>query len=278
MIRSNCSICNGFLKPIKKAETFLECNKCGVIYNTAFSITNYSDTYFTEEYKSQYGKSYVDDYNSLYDFAQKRITVINRLCNNNKIQIQSILDIGSALGFFLKAASDNFQSILNKNLYGCEISTYATDYSISNYGFTVTNESFENYVPNRKFDLITAWYCLEHLPDPIGAIKKIFSMLSDKGLVAFSFPSAFGPMRKFNLQKWKETHPQDHSINFTPLSLRILLKQSGFSSIVIKPASYHPERILNSSRIGFFLFSYLYKKISDITGFSDTIEVYACKR
>ncbi len=267
---TNCPVCGGALKTLENMN-FLQCRSCGTVFNSAHTVIEYSDTYFTSDYKSQYGKTYEEDYPAIRKFCDRRIERIKKIASDGRIN--SVLDVASALGFFLKAASDNGAG----HCTGVEISKYACDYMKNNYPFTVKNESFEDFHSDEKYDLVTAWYFIEHSSDLVETVTKLSSFVKDGGVLAFSVPSAFSPLFYFNRKKFFETHPLDHSADLTPKGVKILLKNNGFHKIQVYPAAYHPERIMNKDRFFFPLFSYFFKKYADFTAFSDTIEVYAVK-
>jgi len=267
---TNCPVCGGALKTLENMN-FLQCRSCGTVFNSAHTLIEYSDTYFTSDYKTQYGKTYEEDYPAIRKFCDKRIERIKKIALH--VRINSVLDVASALGFFLKAASDNGAT----HCTGVEISKYACDYMKKNYSFSVKNESFEDFHSDEKYDLVTAWYFIEHSSDLVETVTKLSSLVKDGGVLAFSVPSAFSPLFKFNRKKFFETHPIDHSADLTPMGVKIMLKKMGFHKIQVYPAAYHPERMMNRNSFFFPIFSYFFKKYADFTAFSDTIEVYAVK-
>lgn len=265
-----CPICRGKLIKLHD-DRFLQCRFCGTVFNSAYFPDKYSDEYFTTDYRKQYGKTYEDDYCNIREFSLKRLKNIFSLINAENTK--SIVDVGSALGFFLETAYD----LGIKDCTSLEVSKYAVDYIRIHYPFKIINNSFDLYIPDQKYDIVTAWYYIEHTADICGTIEKLSSMVSANGILAFSVPSSFSPMFYFMRNNFFTNHPKDHRADLTPKSVKIILKQLGYRKIVIRPASYHPERIVSKNKIYFKIFSAIYRFFSDITGFSDTIEVYALK-
>ncbi|MCP4135312.1 MAG: class I SAM-dependent methyltransferase [bacterium] len=247
------------------------CLKCGIAFNSAYKTLVYDDNYFLDEYKKQYGKTYLDDYNHIYKLSQKRLNLIFKyLQKRNDIRL---LDIGSAMGFFLKCALDSGIT----RLAGIEISEYASSYCKKEFDISISNSPFSEIKELDSFDIVTAWYFIEHCENPLSEIKKIAGTIPKGGVFAFSTPSIFGPLFKFNIQQWIDSHPKDHRVDFSPSSAKKILKNAGFRKVYIKPAGIHPERILSKNSIFFGPFSFFYGLFSRITAFSDTIEVYAVK-
>jgi 2-polyprenyl-3-methyl-5-hydroxy-6-metoxy-1,4-benzoquinol methylase len=268
-----CPICSS--GKIRNISAHLHlCRSCRSAFNSDYAPARYNDDYFLGEYRKQYGKTYVEDYDSINSFARKRLAwIFGHIGPGREHSSLSLLDIGSAAGFFLQCARE--AGIID--VTGLEISEYASRYCREQFSIPVIQSSFNDVSITKKFDLITAWFFIEHCEDTIRVIDKINGMLTEGGMFAFSGPSIFGPLFAFNRQSWIETHPPDHRVDFSPLSVKKMLTQCGFRKIYTRPAGIHPERVMSTRSIVFRPFSQLYKIISLVTSFSDTIEVIALK-
>lgn len=267
----SCPICCGQeYKPV--SEKLLKCKSCGVIFNNAWAPMAYSEEYFIQEYTAQYGKTYIDDFDNIYALSQRRLDIISE--NLPLEPGLSLLDIGSAAGFFLKAAMD--RGI--KDLAGVEISAYASSYCMEHFGIKVYNSPFDRAGINRKFNIITAWFFLEHCQDPLFSLEKISGLMEEGGILALSLPSWFGPLYYFHRDEWIRSHPSDHRIDLSPGSVKKMLQGAGFKTLKVKKCGYHPERVIKKEALLMPLLETLYRKFTDLTAFSDTIEVYAIKQ
>jgi len=251
---------------------FRKCKTCRAIYNNAWAPLTYSGEYFIEEYADQYGKTYVEDFENIYALSQRRLDIIFRHIPHRPEP--SILDIGSAAGFFLKAAQDRG---LN-DLTGIEISSFASSYCIENFGIKVFNTPFDEAGINRKFNIVTAWFFLEHCYDPAASLEKISDLIEDGGILAMALPSWFGPLFYLQRDEWLKSHPSDHRIDLSPGSVKKMLNIAGFKTLKVKKCGYHPDRVIKKEALIMPLFEPLYRKFTDFTAFSDTIEVYAIKQ
>lgn len=260
--------------PVLKDSPFLFCKNCKIIFNSTYCALDYGDSYFLEDYKAQYNKTYEEDFPAITKSANLRLKKIFKLWGSfyNEFPV-SLLDIGSALGFFLQTARQKGV----KELEGVEISQYASNYCVKNYNIKTNKTSFDDFSTEKKYDVITAWYFLEHSANPLESLKKIISMLNQNGMLAFSFPSFFGPLYKFDRKKWQETHPVDHLVDFSPKTIKKLLQKQGFRKVKVYAAAIHPERVMSKNNIFYPVFSLIYTIYSKIFAFSDTIEVYAIK-
>lgn len=265
-----CPVC-GRDEKRKISSNLNLCRNCHIIFNSDCRSLSYDRDYFLNEYREQYGKTYLEDYGNIYNLSMSRLDrILELLAVEGK---HSLLDIGCAAGFFLKAAKDRGIS----TLLGIEISSYAADYCRDTFGIDVIESPFDTVELHKRFDIITSWFFIEHCMDPMGAIKRVFSMLNKGGVFALSVPSYYGPMYYFDTDKWIETHPADHRIDLSPTSAKSILKEIGFRKIDVVKCGYHPERVLKSSSLIYGLFEPLYRKFTDVTAFSDTIEIYAVK-
>ncbi len=251
------------------------CVRCRIAFNTGFEPKNYGDTYFLEEYRRQYSVTYMEDFPGIYRLSKRRLEVILHLLGKKRdISSLTLLDIGSAAGFFLRCALDHGIGSVN----GIEISQYACRLSKKMCGIPVINSSFENASIDCQYDIITAWYFIEHCNDPVSVMKRIHVALRDNGLFAFSMPSIFGPLFLFRRNEWIATHPGDHRIDISPRGIRKMLDKCGFRTVFMRAAGVHPERVISPFSPIYRPFAYLYKLFARMTSFSDTIEVFAIKR
>jgi 2-polyprenyl-3-methyl-5-hydroxy-6-metoxy-1,4-benzoquinol methylase len=250
------------------------CRSCRSAFNTNYAPARYNDDYFLGEYRRQYGKTYVEDYKTINSFSRNRLSwIFEHIGQGRDRSGLSLLDIGSAAGFFLQCARE--AGI--KDVTGIEISEYASRYCSEHFSIPVVQSSFNDITLSKKYDIITAWFFIEHCEDTVRVLNKISDMLADGGLFAFSGPSTFGPLFALNRQAWIETHPADHRVDFSPRSAKTILSKFGFRKIYTRPAGIHPERVIPTRSFAYRPFSHLYKIFSRVTSFSDTIEVIALK-
>ncbi len=254
-------------------EGLMKCLRCGIVFNSLHRPLRYNDSYFIEDYRAQYGKTYEEDFDTIYRMSLVRIeTILPLLKQTSGPHPPSLLDIGCALGFFMKAASDR-----GFRVRGVEISPYGSAYCREKFGMEVFQGPFDEFSTGELYDVITAWYFLEHCADPVQVVERISGMLNRGGIFAFSAPSIFGPQFRLHRETWAGTHPVDHRIDLSPRSARAFLTRHGFRKIIIRPGGIHPERVMAKGSFLYPAFSRLYNGISGLISFSDTMEVYAVK-
>ncbi len=271
-----CPLCSSpESKPVSGDRQDLRtCRSCGAVFNAAHRLPSYDERYFVDDYQSQYGRTYAEDEPAIRALASRRLAVIFRMMRDGLPRSSlRLLDIGSAMGFFLKEARD--QGI--GRVEGVEISSYAADYCRTALRIPVQESSFENAAFQQQYDIITGWYFIEHCLDPGPVLKKIFSLLVPGGVLAMATPSVFGPLYRFDRRGWCAGHPGDHRVDFSPRTMRSFLARYGFRHIRIMASGIHPERIFNPRKPWFRPLSGVYAFLSSHTAFSDTMEVFARK-
>lgn len=94
----------------------------------------------------------------------------------------SLLDVGTGAGAFLEAADRSGWEAL-----GVEPSAIARQ-TAQKKGLNVVG-AIEELNASKKFNVITLWHVLEHLPDLTVTIRKLKSMLAPKGYLIIAVPN-----------------------------------------------------------------------------------------
>jgi len=123
------------------------------------------------------------------EFRWEYQEVIEIIKNNN---YSSLVDIGCGDGMFLDALkAQNFN-----NFSYCGIDTTAESINICNKkgleSYNLEMSEFQKIYPNRKFDLIVSFHCLEHIGNVNKFISEMKLLLNEKGSIFISTP--YSPM------------------------------------------------------------------------------------
>ena len=169
----------------------------------------------------------------------------------NVLKSKRILDFGCEFGGFLKNITNS------KKLHGLEINKNCIKF-LKKKGINVIDNLENNKL---KFDVITMFHVLEHLPNQINILKKLRQNLDNNGKIIIEVPSASDLLISFkNLKSFKKfTFWSEHIILHTRDSLKKVLKASGFKNIrVINFQRYdlnnHLGWFLNNSPGGHLIF------------------------
>jgi 2-polyprenyl-3-methyl-5-hydroxy-6-metoxy-1,4-benzoquinol methylase len=284
-----CPLCE-YAKPAVSVRfagrTYRRCPRCGTLYMNRSEPPDirYTEAYFFENYKKQYGKTYLEDFPNLTAMARQRLALIKTLAGNRNGR--RLLDIGCAYGAFVLAARDE-----GFDCVGIDGGGAAVDYVRDKLKMTAFQGFFPETVQEsreqfrHKFDVITLWYVLEHFETARAAdgscavktaLEKIHGLLNTGGILAFSTPNLRGISGRLSQQKFLEKSPADHWTVWSERSVKKILPRFGFTVKRIVVTGHHPERFPFCSRLT--PRSFLYKAVAALSGIfrlGDTFEVYA---
>ncbi len=240
----------------------------------------YEKEYFAEQYKKQYGKTYLEDFDFIKKNCIKRVQEINGMLKLNRNSSPRILDIGCAYGPFLSAAQEN-----GWQAYGTDVSKDAVEYVRKKLLLPAVVSAFPDFDAAsefgiNQFDAVAMWFVIEHFSDLKSVLEKVSSLVKKGGIFAFSTPSAEGISGKTNTKSFFEKSPSDHFSVWEPSKARKILSRFGFSVEKIVSTGHHPERFpsikKNGSKQGGIMFSAC-EKLSHVLKLGDTCEIYCRK-
>ncbi len=250
----------------KLSDRYGLCPETGVVYYKHAHNVSYEGDYFLDEYKAQYGRTYFEDETHLRALSRRRLELLAGRTEG------SLFELGCAAGYFLdEARRAGFDSVR-----GLEISGYAAKHARERLGLDVQTRGFlEADDAPARYDVVAAFYVIEHFAEQRTVFQKIARMLKPGGRFVFALPSVHGPLFEYDPARWEDTHPADHFADYGPGSLRKALKHYGLRLLAARPSSYHPERArgLKGSR----LFRPFYKAYADFACYGDTFEGVAIK-
>ena len=238
-----CKSKNVEIKNRNAESNLYKCKKCNSLFRKYFLpvSTDYSSKYFIEDYKNQYGKTYEEDEENLKALAKNRLEIIKSVKPAGKI-----LDLGSAMGFFLKEASSN-----GYETEGIEISEYAANYCVNNLNLNVHNISLLDFeYKEKEYDIITAWYVLEHIYDFDKLLKNILFSLKDGGIFAFAMPNGNGISGRHNKNYFKIV-PSDHAFETNPKALDKFFERYSLKRMHLKNKSVYYDRFCDIFNLKF---------------------------
>ena len=185
----------------------------------------YEDTAYLPHTDSN--KSFFD---KIYQFVKKhainnKVTLINSL----KTESKTVLDIGIGTGDFLLACKKNGWSVTgiepNKNArtIAQEKFEQTVDNTLSKIFYDSLKSLQESHTENSpKFDVITMWHVLEHVPEVENYIKQLKSFLKPNGTLIIAVPN-FKSYDAFYYGKfWAAFDVPRHLYHFSKKSIKTL--------------------------------------------------------
>lgn len=159
----------------------------------------------------------------------------------------TLLDVGSATGYFLAAArAQGF------DVEGIELSSWAAERARGELGVPVTVGEVGDLDATPRFDVVTMWHSLEHTRDPVGVIRSVHTLLREGGTVVIELPNYRSRDAEGYGAEWVGWRIPYHLWHFTPRSLGALLTQNGFRIKTIRrsPSRYVAERVKRIPGLG----------------------------
>jgi SAM-dependent methyltransferase len=188
--------------------------------------------YDGEYYRGAHGSVGFRDYGSL---ARARRRMFDR--HLERIERMTprgrLLDVGCATGDFLLAARDRGWQVSGVDPSPAADQARAAGLAIC--GRTVRDAD----LPPGSLDVITFWDVLEHLPDPLGELRRAAELLKQGGLVAATVPDAGGALARLCGRRWFGYKTAgEHLQFFTAATLSSAFSSAGLELLVRRPVAW----------------------------------------
>ncbi|MFH1824876.1 MAG: class I SAM-dependent methyltransferase [Candidatus Firestonebacteria bacterium] len=191
----------------------VKCKKCKFVYlNPVLNRKELNKFYLSTCYKMDLNEKEKEGLSERYE-------LINHFKKKGKI-----LDIGAAQGFFLKFMKDK-----GWDVKGVELSKEACSFAKRKLNLNITNKDFiKTDLKNEKFDVMTMFEVMEHIPNINENLKKIYNHLKNKGVLIISVPN-FNSLQRFIFGRyWCHIDVPRHLYHFTRKTIKKLLLNNGF--------------------------------------------------
>jgi SAM-dependent methyltransferase len=148
-----CNLCGSSdLIDIDRKNGIGQCRACGFIFNRERPTSREIETYYSREGKYNDWLSLEKERDILW---QRRLRVVLKYRQNG-----ALLDVGTGTGQFLHFAKKQF------DVSGTEVSASGIELAKNKYGIDIMKGTLENLSFGNKFDVISLYHVLEHVPDP----------------------------------------------------------------------------------------------------------------
>lgn len=238
----------------------VECRRCGLAYTTprlterATEAELYGPEYW-EEYERQYEAGLV----AVRLFARKWLDQLRRYSPDKPRW--RLCELGPGLGGFLFEAQAEGHEV-----YGLELSEHAIAHASERLGVDTIHQGTIASLPELdlpEMDVIVMLAVIEHLHDPLAALRNAREQLVPGGLLLLST----GVWRCFNHRvagtAWGIIAPDGHLYYFSKQTMRATLAKAGFEVLLLttnqalvnplteKPALVHAlnNRLVSASRL-----------------------------
>lgn len=190
-------------------------------------------------YESEAYISHTDSKKSLFDkiyqvvknhTVKQKVKFINSFNFENK----NILDIGCGTGDFLEACKNK-----EWNITGVEPNEGAREIAIKkskNNIYTNIEEVLENTL--NKFDIITMWHVLEHVPNLQEYISWLKTLLKPNGVIIIAVPNYKSYDAKYYGKFWAAYDVPRHLWHFSQKSINLLFKKFDLDVVKTLPMKF----------------------------------------
>jgi 2-polyprenyl-3-methyl-5-hydroxy-6-metoxy-1,4-benzoquinol methylase len=278
---ASCPLCGSEANPVVARfpeRSYRRCARCGITHLQSFAPQpkRYGRDYFSKEYRAQYGRTYLEDFESIRNACRPRAKIVQELLRVDGEGV--VVDVGCAYGPFLDAAREAGMAV-----FGVDVSPGVVAHVRSRLRIPAVCDAFETMAPRslpRRTAAITMWYVIEHFTDPDLVLRKVASLLPAGGVFAFSTPNGRGISGLRSFHEFLSNSPADHFTIFSPRGLRRLLEGYGLDLRRIRVTGHHPERfpgLAGAAARRFPPARRVLLGISRLFGLGDTFEAYAVK-
>jgi SAM-dependent methyltransferase len=191
---------------------------CGAMFSTAAVLEYYSEGYFQG----------APDRRGYHDYAGDEPLVKRSL--GHKLRLLErwvrppgrLLDIGCATGYFMELAEARGWTVC-----GLEASAYAAS-GAARRGRRVARGVTPAAFASGAFHAVTMWDVLEHLPDPVDALREVARALAPGGVLGLSTGRVDSLLARLRGRRSRIYNPPQHLVFFSRATLERALRETGF--------------------------------------------------
>jgi SAM-dependent methyltransferase len=213
----------------KEKFTIVSCETCD------FTFTNPrpKDESLGDYYKSDMYISHTNNSKGMFNWMYQ--TIRKYAIGTKLTLLKSVttcgfhLDVGCGTGEFLNACQQaGFKA------KGIEPSKLARDQAVNNYSLSVSEDTNLEQFKDDKFDSISMWHVLEHVPSLIKTITEFQRILNKNGKVIIAVPNHKSWDANYYQEYWAAWDVPIHLWHFSKQTIELLFNKNGFKLIKTK--------------------------------------------
>ncbi len=223
------------MKPFLKTKDFSISQEAFELFHDAdldMLVTKPQPENLDSYYESEVYISHTDSNKSLVDKLYQRVKKYSltkklNLINTYTKEKKTLLDVGAGTGDFLKVAKSN-----GWNIEGVEPNHSAREKALDK-GISLTDRI--EALTGKKYQLITLWHVLEHLPDLENQILKLVWHLEEEGTLIIAVPNFNSYDAKHYKEFWAAYDVPRHLWHFSKTAIEKLFSKHGLELVKVKP-------------------------------------------
>ena len=145
-----------------------------------------------------------------------------------------LLDVGCATGRFMRHACSRGWTAMGVEPNNDTAAIARAD------GLDVVTGTLAEVDSSERFDAVTMWDVVEHVPDPLEVLEQARSVLAPAGYLWLATPNVDGLFPVASLRvanrvgRWPHPEPPYHLCQFSETTLREALRRTGFTHVDIR--------------------------------------------
>ncbi|MBI3785912.1 MAG: class I SAM-dependent methyltransferase [Deltaproteobacteria bacterium] len=173
-------------------------------------------------------------------WEERRCEVLARITGPARQAPARLLDVGCSTGGYLERARAQGWSV-----QGIELAKHLAVYARTKRGLPVEHGSVDDVLERfgeQAFDVITLWDVIEHLPQPLRAMRDLYRALRPGGKVYLATPNLAGWVPRYHWQVvrrlwkiWPHPEPPLHLHQFSRDTMARLLSAARFEDVRFAP-------------------------------------------
>ena len=219
---------------ISSHDDIVQCQKCGMV--SAISTLHH------EEIVDNYTQVVDDMYLAEEQGRRELFGWIADAMGGYVLRGKKLLEVGANMGLFLAVAAERGWEVR-----GIEPSKWAVQEGVRRFGVPLRQGVIEELdEPAGSADVIVMLDVLEHLGDPLDALRKLRDVVDEEGLLVLSTVNLGGLHARLRDGAWP-WFIRSHLHYFSPETTHAILAQAGFKMVQweIVPRSFHLSYIVH---------------------------------
>jgi 2-polyprenyl-3-methyl-5-hydroxy-6-metoxy-1,4-benzoquinol methylase len=210
----------------KDSADYHDCATCGLIYQSPIPTRASMVAYADAEYEAGAYREYVAARTMKIRHFEDRMGQLQ-----SRVARGRLLDVGCSCGYFMEvAAAQGFE------VRGVEFSRSAIAAASPHIRERIVHGSLEDLPADERFDLISAFDLIEHVPDPAAFLAQCRQRLAPDGMVVLSTPDTDHFLRPLMRSRWPMLQPMQHLHLFSARALKQTLEAAGFTDVAVGTA------------------------------------------
>jgi SAM-dependent methyltransferase len=207
-------------------HSFWECSTCGLVYLYPLLTAEQESKFYAQEFEKfmETRAGTERDWSGPEAHVETNQDQVKRRSHFLKDSIEvgaDILELGCSSGFML-----DYYVSLGANVIGIEPSGgFAKFLAAKNYSVFESLDDLQLEMPNKKFDLITHFFVMEHVADTAAFIQSQLDMLKSNGKIILEIPCVLDPLTSlYNIPAFEKFYWSiAHHYYFSPESISRIL-------------------------------------------------------